>query len=176
MSKIDLQAVLRFVAAHPSTAADELVGWMVDAFGCRERAARDNLTVLVRGGWLERRRDERDRRRICYALTDKGREDMQGSFGQSLLKRARKRYSTCLSGSARARQARMGEPTPLAEALEAQARSLFGSIDTAELTRQFIAGGGPGTSKRLRERSPFRAALRRELLGEVPRGATNREP
>lgn len=166
-SKIDLQAVLRFVAADPLVPSDELIGWMVATFECGERAARDNVAVLVRGGWLARSRDEEDRRRVRYAVTKKGWEDMEGAFGRGLLTRARKRYSACLSGTARARQARMTEPSPLAEVLEAQTRSLFGRLDTAELTRQFIAGGGFGTSKRLLERSPFRATVRRELLGEA---------
>src|SRR5215211_2035248 len=125
-SKIELQAVLRFVACYAFVRAGELIRWMVAAFGCGVRAARDNLTVLVRGGWLARSRDQNDRRRVRYTVTEKGRADMQGSFGRGVLKRALKRYSTCLSGTARARQARIAKPDALAEALEAEMRSLFG--------------------------------------------------
>jgi hypothetical protein len=82
-SKVDLQAVLRFVAAREWVESAELMAWIVEAFGCRERAAKDNVSVLVQGGWLGRERDEHDRRRLRYAITEKGREDMVGSLGQA---------------------------------------------------------------------------------------------
>ena len=176
-STIELQAVLRFVARYAFVRAGELIRWMVAAFGCGVRAARDNLTVLVRGGWLARSRDQNDRRRVRYTVTEKGRADMQGTFGRGALKRGRKRYSTCLSGTARVHQARFAEPNPLAEALEAEIRSLFGNVDAAELTRKFIMGGGFGTVRRLNKRSPFRTTLQRELLGNTyPEAPTEHEP
>jgi DNA-binding PadR family transcriptional regulator len=167
-SKIDLQAVLRHVGEHNVVPSDELRRWMMETFDCKKRAAKDALSVLVRGGWLTKSRAERDRRRSRYSLTEKGREDTVGIFGQGALMRGRRYYSTCLSGAGRRRQAarRQAAENPLAETLEAEARSLFGGLDTVELTRQFIAGGGFGTGKRLHKRSPFRAMLRRELLGE----------
>jgi hypothetical protein len=167
-SKVDLQAVLRFVAAHDWVESAELVPWIVEAFGCGERAAKDNVSILVQGGWLGRERDERDRRRLRYAITAKGREDMVGSFGRAALERGRRCYSTCLSRASRRRQAarRARAENPLAQALEAEARTLFAGVDTALLTRQFIAGGGFGTLRRLHKRSPFRAKLRHELLGQ----------
>jgi hypothetical protein len=167
-SKVDLQAVLRFVAAREWVESAELMAWIVEAFGCRERAAKDNVSVLVQGGWLGRERDEHDRRRLRYAITEKGREDMVGSFGQAALQRGRRCYSTCLSGASRRRQAapRARAENPLAQALEAEGRRLFAGVDTALLTRQFIAGGGFGTLTLLHKRSRFRASLRHELLGE----------
>jgi hypothetical protein len=167
-SKVDLQEVLRFVAARNWVESAELVAWIVETFGCLERAAKDNVSVLAQGGWLARERDERDRRRLRYALTAKGREDMVGSFGGAALQRGRRCYSTCLSGASRRRQAarRARAENSLAQALEAEARSLFAGVDTALLTRQFMAGGGFGTLRRLRERSAFRARLRCELLGQ----------
>jgi hypothetical protein len=143
-SKVDLQAVLRSVATRDRVEAAELVAWIVEAFGCGARAAKDNVSVLVQGGWLAREREEHDRRRLRYAITEKGREDMVGSFGRAALERGRRCYSTCLSGASRRRQAarRARAENPLATTLEAEARSLFAGVDTALLTRQFIAGGG----------------------------------
>jgi Winged helix DNA-binding domain len=168
-SKVDLQAVLHYVGERNVVSSDELRRWIVETSDCRERAAKDALSVLVRGGWLTKSRDEHDRRRSRYSLTEKGREDTVGMFGQGALERGRRLHSTCLSSAGRRRQAarRQAAENPLAEAVEAEARQLFGGIDTTELARQFIAGGGLGTRKRLDLRSPFRAMLRRELLGEV---------
>jgi len=167
-SKVDLQAVLRFVEARNWVESAEFIAWIVETFGCRTRAAKDNVSVLVQGGWLARERDERDRRRLRYAITEKGREDMFGSFGRAALDRGRRCYSTCLSGASRRRQAarRARAENPLAQALELEARRLFAGIDTARLTRQFIAGGGFGTLRRRHKGSPFRARLRDELLGQ----------
>jgi hypothetical protein len=170
-SKVDLQAVLRFVGAQDGIESAELVAWIVETSGCGERAAKDNVSILVQGGWLARERDERDRRRLRYATTEKGREDMVGSFGRAALERGRRCYSTSLSGASRRLQAarRARAENPLAQAFEAEGRSLFAGIDTALLTRQFMAGGGFGTLRRRRERSPFRAMLKHELLGrDVP--------
>jgi hypothetical protein len=169
-SKIDLQAVLRYVGERKVVSSDELRRWIIETFGCGERAAKDALSVLVRGGWLTKLRDERDRRRSRYLLTEKGREDTVGMFGQGALERGRRIHSTCLSGTGRRRQAarRQAAENPLAQALEAEARHLFGGVDTAELTRQFIASGGFGTLRRIQKRSRFRAGLRRELGQNIP--------
>jgi hypothetical protein len=167
-SKVDLQAVLRFVARRDWVESAELVAWIVETFGCRERAAKDNASVLVQGGWLAREREERDRRRLRYAITEKGQEDIVGSFGRAALERGRRCYSTCLSGASRRRQAarRARAENPLAQALETEGRRLFAGVDRALLTRQFVAGGGFGTLRRRHKRSRFRASLRHELLGQ----------
>jgi hypothetical protein len=47
-SKVDLQAVLRLVAAREWVESAELIPWIVETFACRERAAKDNVSVLVR--------------------------------------------------------------------------------------------------------------------------------
>jgi hypothetical protein len=177
---VDLQAVLRFLAAHEWVESARLVAWIVVTFACGERAAKDNVSILVQGGWLTREREERDRRRLRYAITEKGREDLVGGFGRAALERGRRCYSTCLGGASRRRQAarRARAENPLAQALEAEGRRLFAGVDTALLTGQFIAGGGFGTLRR-RRKSRFRARLRRELLSQdVPphRDRQNDEP
>jgi DNA-binding MarR family transcriptional regulator len=120
-SKIDLQAVLRFIAAADNVGYTPLITWITTTFACRERAAKDNLSVLVQGGWVAAVPVPDDRRRRRYVVTEKGRADMRGVFGEGALKRGRRRYSTCLSGGARRRQAarRVQGPSELAEALEA---------------------------------------------------------
>ena len=69
-------------------------------------AAQDALTILVRGGWLERRDDERDTRRKRYFVTETGRHDLQTTTGHAAMRYARRRYSTTSS----TRRRRAAEP------------------------------------------------------------------
>lgn len=129
--------------------------------------AKDNLRPCRRRLAGEEQ-EEQDRRRVRYAITEKGREDILDSFGKAALKGGRRLYSTCLSGENRRRQPvrRARAENSIAKALETEARRLFAGVDTAALSRQFIASGGFGTPRRVHKRSPFRARLRRELLGQ----------
>jgi DNA-binding MarR family transcriptional regulator len=173
-SKIDLQALLRFIAASPDGIRyAPLVTWITATFGCRERAAKDNISILVKGAWVSALPMPEDRRRKRYIVTEKGRSDMRGHFGEGALRRGRRRYSTCLSGAARRRQAaRVNGMNELEEALENEPRRLFGGLTYAELTQPLGADGRPPRllvrplSVRTRARSRFEARLREELLGE----------
>lgn len=168
-SKVDLQKVLRFLAEASERDYDSLIIWIEETFGCRARAAKDNIAILVRGGWVAAVPVQDDHRRKRYTLTEKGRADMVGAFGEGALTRGRRRYSTCLSGDARRRQAarRAAGTNELVEALEANARRLFGGLTYAELTPPLGPDGKP-PPLRLRTRKPsrFGARLRAELLGE----------
>jgi hypothetical protein len=68
---------------------------------------------------------------------------MRGAFGEGAVKRGRRRYSTCLSGSGRRRQAvsHGAEPNELAEALEAHGRRLFAGFSYLDLVRRLGTGG-----------------------------------
>jgi DNA-binding MarR family transcriptional regulator len=168
-SKIDLQAVLRFIAAAPDgVGCAPLVTWITATSGCRERAAKDNVSILAKGGWVAALPMPGDRRRKRHVITDKGRSDMRGHFGEGALRRGRRRYSTCLSGAARRRQAaRVNGMNELEEALENETRRLFGGLTYAELTPPLGPEGKlPPLRVRPRKRPRFEARLRAELLGE----------
>ena len=126
-SKVDLQAVLRFIGSQEEVAYAPLIAWITRTFDCRERTAKDNVSVLVKGGWLAKRTDPSEQRRASYKLTEKGHADMSGTFGRTALRRGRRLYSTCLSGRARTRQAarREAAQNPLAKVLEARVRTLL---------------------------------------------------
>jgi DNA-binding MarR family transcriptional regulator len=165
-SKVDLQAVLCFIGAAKGFGYGPLVAWIMATFGCCERAAKDNVSILVKGRWVAALQDPADRRRRRYVLTEKGRSDMRGHFGEGALRRGRRRYSTCLSGTARRRQAlRIEAVDELADALENETRHLFGGLTYAELTQLGPDGRLPFRVRR-RTRPRFDAPLRAELLGE----------
>ena len=167
-SKVDLQAVLRMIASEGEVTYGRLIGWTTRKFDCRERAAKDNVSVLLKGGWIEKRTDPSEQRRASYKLTEKGHADMSGTFGRTALRRGRRLYSTCLSRRARTRQAarREAAQTPLATALEAHARTLFGGPQADRTLRSFVAAGGLLTTQRTRRQSPLARTLRSEILGE----------
>ena len=62
-SKVELQVVLRFIASQEQVAYAPLIGWITRTFDCRERAAKDTVSVLLRGGWIERRKHASGQRR-----------------------------------------------------------------------------------------------------------------
>jgi hypothetical protein len=167
-SKVDLQAVLRHLDKSDGVGSAALVAWIVQTFQCRERAAKDNLAVLARGGWTDKDREASDRRRVLYTLTEKGRADASGGFGRAALRRGRRLYSTCLSGKARERQAarREAADNPLARTLEAEARHLYGGPEAEGLIRELMADVRLQTAARYHRRSPFRARVRKQLLSE----------
>jgi DNA-binding MarR family transcriptional regulator len=167
-SKVDLQAVLLFMDAAEGVGYGGLVVWIMTTFGCCERAAKDNVSILVKGRWIAALQDPADRRRRRYVLTEKGRSDMRGHFGEGALRRGRRRYSTCLSGTARRRQAlRIEAVDELADALENETRHLFGGLTYTELIQLGPNDRLPFRVRR-RRRPGFDGRLREELLGEGP--------
>jgi len=168
-SKVDLQAVLRFISAADGIGYAPLIAWIMATFGCRERAAKDNISILVKSRWVEALRNPDDRRRKRYVLTEKACSDMRGHFGEGALKRGRRRYSTCLNRAARRRQRlRIPAADELADALEDETRRLFGGLTYAELTQPLGPGGRLPFQVPMRKRPRFDARLREELLGERP--------
>ena len=106
--KLDLPYVLEFVAAATSGVSSSiLLPEMERRFEVKRRAAQDALTILVRGGWLERRNEPDDARRKNYCVTEKGWQALQTFDGWYELRLARWRYS---STSTRARNRRARGP------------------------------------------------------------------
>jgi DNA-binding MarR family transcriptional regulator len=105
--KLDIPAVARFIEIHDGAQSAQLLEGLQQTFGCKRRAAQDALTILVRGGWLERQEDEHDARRKHYVLTQQGRDDLSTVSGHREMRYARRRFSTT---SKRARRLPITEP------------------------------------------------------------------
>jgi DNA-binding MarR family transcriptional regulator len=108
--KLDLPQVAAFIAARDGTHSDQLLDQLQRTFGCKRRAAQDALTILVRGGWLERRDDEQDARRKRYFLTPRGHDELGTLHGQREMRLARWQHSTT---STRAPKRRGSQPDHL---------------------------------------------------------------
>jgi DNA-binding MarR family transcriptional regulator len=94
--KIELRSVLELIAgAHPE--AGELVTQITEVFGCAERAAKDALSILKRGSFVETTSGAPDRRRRHYEITERGWAALDHPNGALLLRFARKLYTTCPS-------------------------------------------------------------------------------
>jgi DNA-binding MarR family transcriptional regulator len=105
--KLDLPLVAQFVCANDGAPSRKLLEDLQARFGCGRRAAQDALSILVRGGWLERRDDQDDARRKEYFVTQRGREALRTLRGEREMRFARWSYSTT---STRARKRRRREP------------------------------------------------------------------
>jgi DNA-binding MarR family transcriptional regulator len=92
--KLDVPLVARFVAERNGMASPALLVEIQAAFRCGRRAAQDALTILVRGGWLDRRSSPHDQRRKHYFVTDKGWEDLPTWSGERDMRLARWEHST----------------------------------------------------------------------------------
>jgi DNA-binding MarR family transcriptional regulator len=158
--------VLRFLAEGDKADYPTLLAWIQETFHCKERAAKDAVSILVKGGWVDALRLPSDRRRKRYLLTEKGRADMQGSFSKAALQGGRRRHSTCLNAKGRRRQAARFLPgkDELVDALEAEARRLFAGRTDLDLI-QSLAPHASLLSPARRCPSRFRTRLRAELLG-----------
>ena len=104
--KLDLPAVAQSAAADDGASSPQLLQKLQETFGCKRRAAQDAPTILVRGGWLERRDDKHDARRKRYFVTETARHDLQTTTGHAAMRYARRRYSTTSS----TRRRRAAEP------------------------------------------------------------------
>jgi len=100
---IDLVQVAEYVGESEGVEYSALVTWICETFECRERAAKDSLSILVKGGWAEARGGQSDGRSRTYHLTPGGHEDLATDIGRSAVRSARRRFSTC---SRRARRVR----------------------------------------------------------------------
>src|SRR5207245_8876524 len=110
--KLDLPAVAQSAAADDGASSPQLLQKLQETIGCKRRAAQDALTILVRGGWLERRDDKHDARRKRYFLTETARHDLQTTTGHAAMRYARRRHST----TPNARRRRTAEPDPVTAA------------------------------------------------------------
>lgn len=106
--KLDLPLVARFVADRDGMASSELLEEIQSAFGCGRRAAQDALTILVSGGWLDRKSSRLDQRRKHYFITDKGWEELPTWSGEREMRLARWEHSTT-STRARTRPSRRSD-------------------------------------------------------------------
>lgn len=95
--KLDLPVVALFVTERNGRNSAELLEEIQIAFDCSRRAAQDALTILVRGGWLDRKSSRRDRRRKHYYVTDKGWADLATWSGEREMRLARWTHSTTSS-------------------------------------------------------------------------------
>lgn len=110
--KLDLPYVLEFIAAAFSGVGSSILLPEIQRhFGCKRRAAQDALSILVKGGWVERRSDPDDSRRKNYYVTEKGEHALESFDGWYDLRLARWRYSTT---STRARTRRLKPRSTLA--------------------------------------------------------------
>ena len=86
------------------------------------------------------------------------------------LRRGRRRYSTCLSGAARRRQAaRIEAIDELAETLENETRRLFGGLTLAELTPPLGADGRPPPLRLRTRTASIRGTPARRTPWRAPR-------
>ena len=58
--KLDLAAIGDFVAGRGSVEYGTAVIWIRKTFDCRERSAKDALSILVKGGWVATNPDPTD--------------------------------------------------------------------------------------------------------------------
>jgi hypothetical protein len=106
--KLDLPYALGMVYAWPGVSSPTLLTEMQRAFGCKRRAAQDALSILVAGGWLERRNDETDARRKTYFVTNKGTRDLGEWSGWRKMRLSRWSLSTTSTRARRRRQSAHG--------------------------------------------------------------------
>ena len=104
--KIDLVAVLAIAAADPDLKSGDYVACVREEFSCGTRAARDAISILKQAGWIDARKDTRDRRTLRYRLSRSGRQVLDSVNGRLLVRLARKLYTTCPSPRQAARQRR----------------------------------------------------------------------
>jgi hypothetical protein len=102
--RIDLVQVAEHLEHQGGVDHGALISWICLAFACKERTAKDLVSILVRGCWAESVSDRPDRRLRTYKLTAGGREDLGSSVGRSAIRSGRRKFSTC---SARARRTRL---------------------------------------------------------------------
>lgn len=95
--KVDLWLALSLLAGVEGQRYGLLVRDLRAGFGCSERAAKDAVAILRRGGYLELSRDAGDRRGRCYCVNDRGRELLRHPNGWLVLRFARKLFTACPS-------------------------------------------------------------------------------
>jgi DNA-binding MarR family transcriptional regulator len=102
-TKIDLVPLLRFVKDNQER---PLIDKIMARFDVQERAARDNLRVLIKGGWVEEYRLTSDQRKKRYRVTSDGYALLtQGLRAEFEVARARQKFSTCSHSPRRPRDA-----------------------------------------------------------------------
>jgi hypothetical protein len=108
-TKIDLVPLLMFVRDNQER---PLIDKIMSRFDVKERAARDNLRVLIKGGWVEEYPLASDRRKKRYRVTSEGYALLgQGVRAEFEVARARKKFSTC-SHNPRSTRATRGQSAP----------------------------------------------------------------
>jgi len=77
-------------------------------YRCSGRAAEDALTVLLRGGYIERTRSAGDGRRRDYRVSERGHALLNHHNGPAVLRTARRLLTACPSPRVRRYQQRFG--------------------------------------------------------------------
>jgi DNA-binding MarR family transcriptional regulator len=95
--KIDLLEALRLLARAELLRYGEFVACLVTATGCSERAGKDAIRILRRGGYVERSTLVGDRRARCYRVSEHGRALLAHPHGWIVLRFARKLFTSCPS-------------------------------------------------------------------------------
>lgn len=119
--KVDLWLVLALVALRGELRSGEHVALLAQEFDCSERAVKDALAVLRRGGYIDAVRDGRDRRERRLHVTDGGAQLVTASYGWIVLRFARRLFTTCPSGAIGSEQAASSEHERLERLRRAEA-------------------------------------------------------
>ena len=105
--KVDLGVVLASIAAGVDVGSGEFVVALAHYFDCSERAVKDALAVLRRGGYVYVERDERDGRRHRLRVTRRGARLASAQHGWLILRLARRLFTTCASHAGAASETRL---------------------------------------------------------------------
>ncbi len=92
---VRLPALLALIESAAGNSYGEWIGLIQERFGCRERAAKDALAILVKAGYVVARPDERDRRVRRYWISDRGSRLLAHPRGPVVLAYARTLFTGC---------------------------------------------------------------------------------
>jgi DNA-binding MarR family transcriptional regulator len=106
--KVWLPGALQLLAELEPLRRGLLVGELAHRFGCSRRAAEDALTVLLRGGYVERTNSLADGRGRDYRVSERGHALVAHPGHPGLLRLARRLLTACPSEKERRAQRRQG--------------------------------------------------------------------
>jgi DNA-binding MarR family transcriptional regulator len=123
--KVSLPGALRLLAELEPLRRRLLVGELAHRFGCSGRAAEDALTVLWRGGYVERTGSTVDGRGRDYRVSERGHALLAHPGHPGLLRLARRLLTACPSEKVRRLQLRQGSLAERQQKLARQERLLL---------------------------------------------------
>jgi DNA-binding MarR family transcriptional regulator len=101
VEKVNLLWVLDLVVALEGERSGLLVRHICETACCRERAAKDALSILRKAGYIVATTDESDRRSRQYVPTERGWQLFHDPYAGMLLRFARKLFTSCPSPAVR---------------------------------------------------------------------------